>query len=217
MNINSSIQARIRELHCIKTVAVLSADPIETRQFKEFGKIRCRSLIDDIRCWGYAYVPAKGMLDEQKELFVVLNISIGEAKKLCGQYKRSSFVFSEFLDNGTIRSELWEKEDADIPYNKKDNGYVKKEESNDGKMIGFTEASGNLVVSGKQFQYRIPFGVIERANSLFSANIKHLIEVANRKWNGNEDVDSIMDHVIYHVGMSPYLWRKAVTRGFYDN
>jgi hypothetical protein len=58
MNINSSIQARIRELHCIKTVAVLSADPIETRQFKEFGKIRWRSLIDDIKCWGYAYVPA---------------------------------------------------------------------------------------------------------------------------------------------------------------
>ncbi len=162
-------------------------------------------------------MPAKGMLDEQKELFVVLNISIDSAKKLCGQYKRSSFVFSEFFDNGTLRSELWEKEDVGIPYHKKDNGYVKKEESNDGKMIGFTDASGNLVVSGKQFQYRIPFGVIERANSLFSANIKHLIEVAKRKWNGNEYEDSIMDHVIYHVGMSPYLWRKAVTRGFYDN
>ena len=217
MNSYNSLQERMQGLHCIKTITVLTAGPIDTIRRKEYGKTRSHSLLGDIKSWMYAYVPAKGMLDEQKELFVVLNISIGEAKKLCGQYKRSSFVFSEFLDNGTIRSELWEKEDADIPYNKKDNGYVKKEESNDGKMIGFTEASGNLVVSGKQFQYRIPFGVIERANSLFSANIKHLIEVANRKWNGNEDVDSIMDHVIYHVGMSPYLWRKAVTRGFYDN
>ena len=84
-------------------------------------------------------------------------------------------------------------------------------------MIEFADALGNLVVSGKQFRYRIPFGVIERADSLFSANIKHLIEVAKRKWNGNEDVDSIIDHVISHVGMSPYLWRKAVTRGFYDD
>ena len=217
MNSYNSLQERMQGLHCIKTITVLTAGPIDTIRRKEYGKTRSHSLLGDIKSWMYAYVPAKGMLDEQKELFVVLNISIGEAKKLCGQYKRSSFVFSEFLDNGTIRSELWEKEDADIPYNKKDNGYVKKEESNDGKMIGFTEASGNLVVSGKQFQYRIPFGVIERANSLFSANIKHLIEVANRKWNGNEDVDSIMDHVISHVGMSPYLWRKAVTRGFYDN
>ena len=147
MNINSSIQARIRELHCIKTVAVLSAGSIDTRQFKEFGKIRWRSLI----CRGYAYVPAKGMLDEQKELFVVLNISIDDAKKLCGQYKRSSFVCSEFLDNGTLRSEFWEKEDVGIPYHKKDNGYVKKEERNDGEMIEFADASGNLVVSGKQF------------------------------------------------------------------
>ena len=91
-------------------------------------------------------MPAKGMLDEQKELFVVLNISIGDAKKLCGRHKRSSFVFSEFLDNGTIRSELWEKEDASIPYHKKDNGYVKKEERNDGEMIEFADALGNLVV-----------------------------------------------------------------------
>lgn len=217
MNSYNSLQERIQSLHCIKTIAVLSVGPIDTRQFKEFGKIRLRSLTDDIKSGGYTYMSAKGMLDEQKELFVVLNISIDDAKKLSGRYKRTSFVFSEFLDNGTMRSEFWEKEDVGIPYHKKDYGYVKKEKRNEGKMIEFTDAPDNLVVSGKQFQYRIPFGVIERANRLFSANIKHLIEVAKRKWNGNEDEDSIMDHIIYHVEMSPYLWRKAVTRGFYDN
>ena len=217
MNSYNSLQERIQGLHCIKTIAVLTAGPIGAIQRKENGKTRSHSLLGDIQSWRYVYVPAKGMLDEWKELFVVLNISIDDAKKLCGQYKRSSFVFSEFLDNGTLRSEFWEKEDVGIPYHKKDNGYVNKEERNDGKMIEFADASGILIVSGKQFQYWIPFGVMERANSLFSANIKDMIEVSKSKWNGNEDVDSIMDHVISHVGMSPYLWRKAVTKGFYDN
>jgi len=217
MNSYNSLQERIQGLHCIKTIAVLTAGPIGAIRRKENGKTRSHSLLGDIQSWRYVYVPAKGMLDEWKELFVVLNISIDDAKKLCGQYKRTSFVFSEFLDNGTLRSEFWEKEDVGIPYHKKDNGYVNKEERNDGKMIEFADASGILIVSGKQFQYRIPFGVMERANSLFSANIKDMIEVSKSKWNGNEDVDSIMDHVISHVGMSPYLWRKEVTKGFYDN
>lgn len=95
------------------------------------------------------------MLDERKELFAVLNISIDDAKKLFGQYKRSSFVFSEFLDHDTIRSVFWEKENTDIPYHKKDNGYVNKEERYDGEMVEFAYAPCNLVVSGNNFLYRI--------------------------------------------------------------
>ena len=44
-----------------------------------------------------------------------------------------------------------------------------------------------------------------------------MIEVAKRKWNGKENEDSILNHTINGVGMSPYLWRKAMIKGFYDD
>ncbi len=43
-----------------------------------------------------------------------------------------------------------------------------------------------------------------------------MIEVAKRKWNGKENEAGILDHIINHVGMSPFLYREAVIRGFYD-
>ena len=84
-------------------------------------------------------------------------------------------------------------------------------------MPMINDASDNLVVTGKHFQYRIPFGEIERADSLFSDNVKHMIEVAKRKWNGKENEESILNHTINGVGMSPHLWRQAVIEGFYDD
>ena len=37
------------------------------------------------------------------------------------------------------------------------------------------------------------------------------------EWNGKENEDSILNHTINGVGMSPYLWRKAMIKGFYDD
>ena len=83
-------------------------------------------------------------------------------------------------------------------------------------MPVITDASDNMVVTGKHFQYKIPFGEIERTNRLFSDNVKHMIEVAKRKWNGKENEAGILDHIINNVRMSPFLYREAVIRGFYD-
>lgn len=156
------------------------------------------------------------MLDKQEKLYAVLNMSVDTAKTLCGLYQRTAFVFSKMKDDGSVLSEFWEKEDIEIPSHKRSNGYVMKEKGNGEEMPVITDASDNMVVTGKHFQYKIPFGEIERTNRLFSDNVKHMIEVAKRKWNGKENEAGILDHIISHVGMSPFLYREAVIRGFYD-
>ena len=217
MDIDNSLQNRIQGLHCIKTIAILTAGPIDTVQRIEYGKKRNHSLLSDIKSWRYAYVPANGMLDKQEKLCAVLNMSVDTAKTLCGLYQRTAFVFSKMMDDGSIFSEFWEKEDIGIPYHKRSNGYVMKQKEDGKEMPVITDASDNLVVVGKHFQYRIPFGEIERTNRLFSDNVKHMMEVAKRKWNGKENEASILDYIINHFGMSPFLYRETVIRGFYEN
>ena len=217
MNSYNSLQERMQGLHCIKTIAVLTAGPIGAIRRKENGKTRSHSLLGEIQSWRYVYVPANGMLDRQEKLYAVLNISVDMAKTLCGIYQRTAFVFSKMMDDGSMLSEFWEKKDIGIPYHKRSNGYVMKEKGNGEDMPVISDASDNLVVTGKHFQYKNLFGEIERANSLFSDNVKHMIEVARRKWNGTENEESIMNHTINGVGMSPYLWRQAVIEGFYDD
>ena len=216
MNSYNSLQDRMQGIHCIKTITVLTAGPTDTIQRKEYGKTRRHALLGDIKSWRYAYVPAIGMLDRQEKLYAVLNMSYDMAKTLCGLYQRTAFVFSKLMDDGSILSEFWEKENIGIPYHKRSNGYVLKEKGNGEEMPVITDASDNMVVTGKHFQYKIPFGEIERTNRLFSDNVKHMIEVAKRKWNGKENEAGILDHIISHVGMSPFLYREAVIRGFYD-
>ena len=92
-----------------------------------------------------------------------------------------------------------------------------EEKGNGVEMPVKSDASDNLVVTGKHFQYRNPFGEIERADSLFSDNVKYMMEVARIKWNGTENEESILNHTINGVGVSPYLWRQAVIEGFYDD
>ena len=217
MNSYNSLQERMQGLHCIKTIAVLTAGPIDAMRRIEYGKTWSHSLLGDIQSWRYAYVPANGMLDKQEKLYAVLNMSVDTAKTLCGLYQRTAFVFSKMKDDGSVLSEFWEKEDIEIPSHKRSNGYVMKEKGNGEEMPVITDASDNMVVTGKHFQYKIPFGEIERTNRLFSDNVKHMIEVAKRKWNGKENEDSILNHTINGVGMSPYLWRKAMIKGFYDD
>ena len=94
MNSYNSLQERMQGLHCIKTIAVLTAGPIGAIRRKENGKTRSHSLLGEIQSWRYVYVPANGMLDRQEKLYAVLNISVDMAKTLCGIYQRTAFVFS---------------------------------------------------------------------------------------------------------------------------
>ena len=211
---DKSLRERIQRLKGIKTMAVLSAGPIDTIQYKEFGKIRSRSLLPDIKVCRYAYVPANGLLDKQEKLYVVFNVPIDTAKWICGRYQRTSFVFTQLSDDGGVHSEYWKMKDVDRPYHKKKK---RSYEMKDDETSVTTDTSDNLIVSGKQFQYQIPLVEIERINSLFVTNMNHMIEVAKKKWNENLNFEKILDYVIFRVGMKPYLYRKAFVKGFYDD
>ena len=66
-------------------------------------------------------------------------------------------------------------------------------------------------------KFQIPLDLLESADRLFTKNIQHMIEVEKERGNHDINEERILDHVINHVGFSTYLWRKAVTKGFYDN
>ena len=201
----------------IRTIVVLTAEnPDSKKQSNQFNKKARNSLLKDIKNNGYAYVPAIGHFGGNSEKpYAVFNMSVDTAKFLCGRYQQTSFVFTQLLDDGSIHSEYWEKKDQDSPYDKKENDYIKKDECNE--WIDMASADDNFTIIGNKFKYQIPFSIFESVNNLFTDNIKHIIEVEKERGNQSINENKILDFTINHVGMSPYLWRCGLIKGFYTN
>ena len=201
----------------IRTIVVLTAEnPDSIQSSSQFNKKVNRSLLKDIKNNRYAYVPAIGKFgDNPENPYAVFNMSVDTAKILCGRYQQTSFVFTQLLDDGSIHSEYWEKKDKIAPYDKRNNDYVKKDECDE--WIDMAAADDNFTIVGNKFKYQIPFSIFESVNNLFANNMKHMIDVERRRCSQILTEDKIMDFTINRVGMSPYLWRKGLIKGFYKD
>ena len=189
----------------IKAIVVLTAEnPKDTKSN--------HPLLNDFKEGGYAYVSALGKLGHVNRLYAVFNMSVETAKMLCGRYLQTLFVFTQFQENGTIHSENWEKQNAELLYHKNRNDFVKKEECD-----VIQEADDCLTVHGDHFNYQVPFSVLESVNHLFTANIQRLIEAERKRGNDAINENALLDFAINRVGMPPYLRRRAIIKGFYDN
>lgn len=200
----------------IRTIVVLTAEnPDSVESDRLYNKKANHSLLKDIKNNRYAFVPAIGRFgDNSENPYAVFNMSVETAKFLCGRYQQTSFVFTQLLADGSIHSEYWEKKITDAPYDKKNNDYVKKDESNE--WIDMTNADDNFTIVGNKFKYQIPFSIFESVNSLFTNNMRYMIEVERKRGDSLINEEKILDFTINHVGNSPYLWRGGLIKGFYD-
>ena len=198
--------------NAIKTIVVLTAEnPDSIQSSSQFNKKANKSLLQDIKNGGYAYVPAQGRFGNLEKPYAVFNMSIDAAKYYCGKYQQTSFVISMLSDdgNGAVHSEYWEKANENAPYSKGENDYVKKDECDE--WVDMRDATDYFTVIGNKFKYSIPFSIFESTNKLFCNNIKRIIE--NGNFPLNESV--ILEFAINHVGMPAYLRRKSIIKGFY--
>ncbi len=200
----------------IRTVVVLTAEnPDSVQSSAQFNKNARHSLLKDLKNNKYAYVPAIGNFGGNTENpYAVFNMSVDSAKSLCGKYQQTSFVFTQLSEDGKIHSEYWEKNDINSPYDKTENDYVKKDDSEE--WIDMAMADDNFTIIGNNFKYQIPFSIFESVNNLFTNNMKHMIEVERTRGNHSINENKILDFTINHVGMSPYLWRNGLIKSFYD-
>lgn len=201
----------------IRTIVVLTAEnPDSVQSSSQFNKKVKHLLLKDIKNNKYAYVPAIGNFGGNTESpYAIFNMSVDVAKSLCGKYQQTSFVFTQLLDDGNIHSEYWEKKDQYSPYDKMKNDYIKKDECDE--WIDMAAADDNFTIIGNKFKYQIPFSIFESVNNLFIDNMKYMIEVEKEKGNQSINEDKILDFTINRVGMSPYLWRSGLVKGFYKD
>lgn len=140
------------------------------------------SLLNRIKNGKYAYVPADGKIgNNPKRLYAVFNMSVETAKGLCRRYRLSTFVYTELMEDDRIHSEYYEKTEDAVPGQKADNTFIMKEECH--RRLKVNDASEDLTVIGTNYQYSIPYHIVEEANRLFIKNIQHMVEVEKKKYN----------------------------------
>lgn len=198
--------------NAIKTIVVFTSENPDSQPTNTQINQKLRdALLHDIKSGKYAFVPAIGKFGNIEHPYAVFNMSIETAKILSGKYQQTSFVFSKLNDDGSIHNEYWEKQDNNKPYDKKKNDYVKKDQSNE--WSDKSDAEDNFTIVGKSFKYSIPFKIFEEINIKISNNAIKLVEQEKKKWKTEINEDKLIEFTINRVGISPFLWRKALTDG----
>lgn len=202
-----------RGFNAIKTIVVFTSENPDSQQMSsQFNKKAKKSLLYDIKQGGYAFVPAIGQFGNAEHPYAVFNMSLDTAKMLNGKYQQTSFIYSQLNNDGSIHSEYWEKDDESSPYDSKTNDYIMKDQCNEWKDM--VDADDYFTIVGKKFKYSIPFSIFEDRSIAISNNATRLVEQERRR-NSLTTINEerLIEDSINKVGISPYLWRKALTKG----
>ena len=199
-------------LNGIRTIVVLdSMDPDDQRTINKRNPKARRSPLSIIKSGGYACVPAMEKSGNFDSPYAIFNMSLDVAKKMCGKYQQTSFVYSVLNEDGMIHSEYYTKQEPTLPYSKMDNDYIKTDECD--TWEDESNADCNFMVTGKGFKYGIPYKTLYAVNEVIYENLKRMVSVEKQRGNHPITEERALEYTINGVGLSPYLWRKATTKG----
>ena len=199
-------------IYNIRTIVVLdSMDSDDQRTINQRNPKARRSPLSIIKSGGYACVPAMENFGNFYHPYAIFNMSVDTAKKICGKYQQTSFVYSVLNEDGMIHSEYYTKQDPTLPYNKQANGYIKIDECDTWEDT--SNADGSFTVIGKEFKYGMPFKTLYAVNEAICENLKRMVFAEKQRGNHSITEERALEYTINGVGLSPYLWRKATTKG----
>ena len=160
----------------------------------------------------YVIVPAIGRFGNDEHPYAVINMSKDTAKYLCGKYQQTSFIYSEFADDGKVMSEYWEKKDSEQPYNSNMNPYVLKDTCEEWEDLNGAE--DNFTIIGRKFKYSIPFSIFNEIDDTISENISRMISFKAK--HGVPMTRSGILYMLEGVGYAPANYRKAIYKGLLE-
>ena len=196
----------------IRTIVVLdSMDPDDQRTINLLNPKARRSPLSIIKSGGYACVPAMENFGNFSHPYGIFNMSLDTAKKICRKCQQTSFVFSVINEDGMVHSEYYTKLDRTFPHSKQANDFIKNDESDTWEDTSY--ADGNFTVIGKEFKFGIPFKTLYAVNDAICENLKRMVSVEKHRGNHSITEETALEYTINGVGLSPYLWRKAITKG----
>ena len=196
----------------IRTIVVLdSMDLDDQRPINQRNQKARRSPLSIIKSGGYACVPAMENFGNFSRPYGIFNMSLDTAKKICRKCQQTSFVFSVINEDGMVHSEYYTKLDRTFPHNKQANDYIKNDECDTWEDTSY--ADGSFTVIGKEFKYSIPYKTLYAVNDAICENLKRMVSVEKHRGNHSITEETALEYTINGVGLSPYLWRNAATKG----
>ena len=200
-------------INSIRTIVVLDSVNLDDQRTINQHNPKARwSPLSIIKSGGYACAPAMENFGNFYHPYAIFNMSLDTAKKMCGKYQQTSFVYSVLNEDGMIQSEYYSKQDPTLPYNKQANDYIKKDECDTWEDT--SNANGNFTVIGKEFKYSIPYKTLYAVNNAICENLNRMVSVEKHRGNHSITEEKALDYTINGVGLSPYLWRKETTKRF---
>ena len=89
--------------------------------------------------------------------------------------------------------------------------YIKNDECDTWEDTSY--ADGSFTIIGKEFKYSIPYKTLYAVNDAVCENLKRMVSVEKHRGNHSITEETALEFTINGVGLSPYLWRNAATKG----
>lgn len=188
----------------IKTMAVFTAenpDSVSIPQDDTFLTVLKKNFIT---------FRVRGHFGNIENPYMVLNISAESASRYCGRFQQTSFVYHNFNDDGSLYGEYWEKRNVNAPYDKKDNPYIKKDESKE--WLSHEDAEDSYTIIGSNFRYEIPFSVLNETDDAINENLGRIVESLKKK-GCIASKNTLLEFSIHRVGPTPFIYRQWIYKG----
>lgn len=167
----------------------------------------CKSLLEGLQEGYYVVIPARLMAHDTRTAYAVINISFEYAKRVFGKCKLPFFVFTHLIGNKEMSNEYWGTVDCCVPYNKRNNPYVKKEETCE--WIDESGTKDRYTVIGNMFHYSVSATVFENVRTMIYDRLTQIV-ASGRKRGRNINAYYLLDSSINRIGIDAYLRRKAI-------
>lgn len=167
----------------------------------------CISSLKNLQEGYYVTIPAEPKQHDRENGYAVANISLENTKRVHEIYKLPSFISTHLSDNNEKESEYREIKNIHTPYNKRDNLYVKKEDTCEWKDESETRAF--YAVIGNLFEYSIKASLFETIRKMLYDRLSQIVASEERS-ERNVSANDLLEFSISRVGIAAYLRKMTI-------
>jgi hypothetical protein len=158
-----------------RTIGIITGEnPDSTQQTPQVNTKLMNDFKKDLKRNNIAYIPIKGKFGGNTEnTLLLINPTVETLTYYAGRFEQTSFFYCT-NNNGKTVAEYWEKQDPTRPFDKKDNPYIKINDTD--IFIKLSKDAEEYTIIGDDFKFVIDASVFDRVHESLEHNLNMLCE-----------------------------------------
>lgn len=186
-----------------RTIGIITGEnPDSTQQPMRVNAKIMNDFKKDLKRNNIVYIPIQGKFGGNTEnTLLLINPTVETLVYYAGRYEQTSFFYCT-NNNGKTVAEYWEKQDPTMPFDKKENPYIKVNSTE--VFIKLSKDAEEYTIIGDDFKFVIDASVFDRVHENLQNNLDMLCE------NNQQDPEYCLYMATNTTGQKASVYRKKL-------